>query len=181
MAEEGANNQAQSPASSGKNPLLAIVMILNIVLMGGVIYMQLETHKKMNANMSEMDLIKADMGNAAGEGDDAAEVAPPQEDQGNLLPLDGFTANLAQGDGPRRFIRLNAVLKLSSDAKDEEYKARKPQIRDAIISILNAKRPEDLLKVQGKEHLKEEIKAAINTFLVEGRVLDVYYVGFQIN
>ncbi len=180
MAEEGANNQAQSQASSGKNPLLAIVMILNIVLMGGVIYMQLETHKKMNASMSEMDLIRADMGNATAEGEDA-EVEAPQEEQGNLLPLDGFTANLAQGDGPRRFIRLNAVLKLSSDAKDEEYKARKPQIRDAIISILNAKRPEDLLKVQGKEHLKEEIKAAINTFLVEGRVLDVYYVGFQIN
>lgn len=181
MAEEGANNQEKVDAGgSGKNPLLTIVMILNIVLLGGVIYMQLETHKKMNANMSEMDLIKADMTKASEDGEEAT-VAVPKEDQGNLLPLDGFTANLAQGDGPRRFIRLNAVLKLSSDAKDEEYKARKPQIRDAIISILNAKRPEDLLKVQGKEHLKEEIKAAINTFLVEGRVLDVYYVGFQIN
>ncbi len=180
MAEEGANT-TPATGSGGKNPLLTIVMILNLLLMGGVAFMQLQTHKKLTANMSEMDLIRADLAKAGdADGEDKA-IVEPKEDRGNLLPLDGFTANLAQGDGPRRFIRLNAVLKLSSDAKDEEYKARKPQIRDAIISILNAKRPEDLLKVQGKEHLKEEIKAAINTFLVEGRVLDVYYVGFQVN
>lgn len=181
MAEEGANNTPQASAGGGKNPLLTIVMILNIILLGGVIYMQLETHKKMNANMTEMDVVRAELQKSAADAEEGAAVDVPKEDQGNLLPLDGFTANLAQGDGPRRFIRLNAVLKLSSDAKDEEYKARKPQIRDAIISILNAKRPEDLLKAEGKGHLKEEIKAAINTFLVEGRVLDVYYVGFQIN
>ena len=179
MAEEGANTSAGN--SGGKNPLLTIVMILNLALMGGVAFMQLQTHKKLTANMSEMDLIRADLAKASDEEKEDKAAVEPKEDKGNLLPLDGFTANLAQGDGPRRFIRLNAVLKLSSDAKDDEYKARKPQIRDAIISILNAKRPEDLLKVQGKQHLKEEIKAAINTFLVEGRVLDVYYVGFQVN
>ncbi|MCY4643365.1 MAG: flagellar basal body-associated FliL family protein [Bacteriovoracales bacterium] len=101
--------------------------------------------------------------------------------EGILLPLDSFTANLAQGDGPRRFIRFNAVLKFTRDSLEEEFRARKPQIRDSIISILNSKRPNDLLKKEGKDYLKEEIKSSINSFLVDGKVLAVYYVGFQIN
>ena len=97
------------------------------------------------------------------------------------MPLDRFTANLAQGDGPRRFVNLNLVLKFSQDSKEEEFKARKPQIRDTIISILNSKRPEDLLKVEGKKYLKEEIKSSINAFLLDGHIMDVFYMGFQIN
>jgi len=79
------------------------------------------------------------------------------------------------------FVRLNAVLKFSSSSKSEEFEARKPQIRDTIISILNSKRPEDLLKKEGKVYLKEEIKASINSFLIDGKVVDIFYVGFQIN
>lgn len=178
MAEEGDNKAAES---GGKNPLLTIVLILNIILMGGIAFFQFQTHKKLTSQPSVVDVVKAEMKKLEGSADEASETGEAKEESGKLFPLDGFTANLAQGDGPRRFVRLNAVLKLSADANEEEYKARKPQIRDAVISILNAKRPQDLLKVQGKEYLKEEIKSSINTFLVEGKVLDVYYVGFQIN
>ena len=102
-------------------------------------------------------------------------------DDGILLSLDGFTANLAQDDGPRRFVRLNVVLKFSHDSEEGEFRSRRPQIRDSIISILNAKKPNDLLKREGKEYLKEEIKSSINSFLVDGKVTAIYYVGFQIN
>jgi len=37
------------------------------------------------------------------------------------------------------------------------------------------------MKREGKSFLKEEIKAAINAFLVDGKIEDVYYIGFQIN
>ncbi len=92
-----------------------------------------------------------------------------------------MTVNLAQGDGPRRFLRFNAVLKFSKDSSEEEFKARGAQIKDSIITLLNSKRPQDLLTVEGKNYLKEEIKSSINSFLVDGSVVDVYYVGFQIN
>lgn len=73
------------------------------------------------------------------------------------------------------------VLKFSKETKKEEIDARKPQISDTIISMLNSKKPEELLKKEGKEYLKEEVKTSINNFLVDGQVLDVFYVGFQIN
>lgn len=177
MADGSADNSNQG---SGKSPLLTVALLLNIILMGVIAYFQYQTHVKLSQQSSVEDLVKAQMAEANKE-DEVVETGEAQEEEGKLFPLDSFTANLAQGDGPQRYIRLNAVLKLSLGAKEEEYKARKPQIRDTIISILNSKRPNDLLKVQGKEYLKEEIKSAINSYLVDGKVLDVYYVGFQIN
>ena len=76
---------------------------------------------------------------------------------------------------------MDAVLKFDSNHNKKEFEARMPQIRDVIISLLNSKRPRDLLDQNGKKFLKEEIKSSINNFIINGNVLDVYYVGFQIN
>ena len=179
MADGDANLGKPANSGSGTNPLLTIVMILQLVLMGGIAYFQYMAHQKLAATESVIDVVKSDM--SSGEIDESSETGEAREQDGVLFPLDNFTANLAQGDGPRRFVRLNAVLKFNRDSSEEEFKARKPQIRDTIISILNSKRAEDLLKVEGKSYLKEEVKAAINSFLVDGKVIDVFYVSFQIN
>ncbi len=179
MADGDANLGKPANSGSGKNPLLTIVMILQLVLMGAIAYFQYLSHQKLAATESVMDVVKSDMKSASL--DESSETGEAREQDGVLFPLDNFTANLAQGDGPRRFVRLNAVLKFNKDSSEEEFKARKPQIRDTIISILNSKRAEDLLKVEGKSYLKEEVKAAINSFLVDGKVIDVFYVSFQIN
>lgn len=179
MAEENKPGQVES---SSKNPLLIILMVVNIVAMSAVAFfqwrfMQMEAQRPdLTQLLKEKDLAATADSEAASE-----QKTPDVVKKENLLPLDSFTVNLAQGDGPRRYVRLDAVLKMSDDAKTSEFEARKPQIRDAIISILNTKRPDDLLKKEGKSFLKEEIKASINSFLVDGSVEDVYYISFQIN
>lgn len=183
MAEDIKPVTVASTSGSSKNPLLTLLMVVNIVAMGLVAYFQwrfmdmeakrpdlTQLLKEQNAEPVPVD------GEAAGE-QKTTEVVKKE----NLLPLDSFTVNLAQGEGPRRYVRLDAVLKMSDDAKAPEFEARKPQIRDTIISILNTKRADDLLKKEGKSFLKEEIKASINSFLVDGRVEDIYYISFQIN
>lgn len=183
MADEGTNN-ASGSVGSGKNPLVAILLITNAVALGAVAFLQYKTHLRESEKPSIHDVVKAQMKELnpeVGEHGETEEGVKKEEKDGNLLPLAGFTANLAHGDGPRRYVRLDAVLKFSKESKEEEFKTRQPQIRDVIISILNSKRPEDLLKIEGKSYLKEEIKAAINSFLIDGQVEDVYYVGFQIN
>lgn len=182
MAEESAPEQVDSPGSSNKNPLIIILMLVNISAMGTVAFFQwrfMEMESKrpdLTQLLKEKDSVVADP-EGVGSEQKTAEVVKKE----NLLPLDSFTVNLAQGEGPRRYVRLDAVLKMSDDAKAPEFEARKPQIRDTIISILNTKRPDDLLKKEGKSYLKEEIKASINSFLVDGRVEDIYYISFQIN
>lgn len=171
---------ANVAAANARNPLLTILVLVNMVLVAGVGYFQWTMFQKINSQPDIVDVVKAEVQKANPE-DTKEATGEAREEDGILLPLDGFTANLAQGDGPRRYVRMQAVLKFSKGSSEEEFKARKPQIRDVIISTLNSKRPEDLLKQEGKNYLKEEIKSAINAFLVDGSVIDVYYVSFQIN
>lgn len=203
MAEDKhAKDDAVAAPPSGKNPLLVVLVLVNTIAVGAVGFFQFQNHKKLNSVTSAADVMKQDLegggehaaaagghgeakpegGHGGGHGGAEAktEVEGVKAD-GLLYPLEPFTANLAQGDGPRRFIRISLVLKFSKETKKEEIDARKPQISDTIISMLNAKKPEELLKKEGKEYLKEEVKTSINNFLVDGQVTDIYYVGFQIN
>lgn len=177
---EGTEEEKPKKAASGKSPVVTLLLILNLVLMSAIAFFQFQAMEREKKRETTMDLIAKQMEEAgmAAEGD---ETNKPVDQKGKLFPLEGFVANLAQGDGPRRYLRLKTVLKFSEDSKEDEFTARKPQIRDTIISIINSKRPEDLLKKEGKVYLKEEIKAGINSFLMDGKVEDIYYVGFQIN
>lgn len=181
MAEENKPGPVES-SSSNKNPLLMLLMIVNIVAMGTVAFFQWR-FMEMEAKRPDLTQLLKEQNSGVEGADEAAGEQKNTEvvKKENLLPLDSFTVNLAQGEGPRRYVRLDAVLKMSDDAKAPEFEARKPQIRDTIISILNTKRADDLLKKEGKSYLKEEIKASINSFLVDGRVEDIYYISFQIN
>lgn len=179
-AETGQEEVAAKPkATSQKNPLVAVLLVLNMAATGTIAFFQ---YKFM-----EMEANRPDLSHLLEEGKNqnpelAGEELPTENvTKETLVDLATFTVNLAQGDGPRRYVRLNAVLKLDETSEVSEVEARKPQIRDTIISILNAKRPEDLLKRDGKLYLKQEIKSAINSYLVDGKIIDVFYVGFQIN
>lgn len=198
MAEEKHEKDDAGAAPSGKNPLLVILVLVNTIAVGAIGFFQFQNHKKLNSVTTAADVMKQDLegggeakaekkeehggghGGGHGEKKGEGEVEGVKAD-GLLYPLEPFTANLAQGDGPRRFIRISLVLKFSKETKKEEVDARKPQISDTIISMLNSKKPEELLKKEGKEYLKEEVKTSINNFLVDGQITDIYYVGFQIN
>ena len=170
----------ESP-SSGKNPILTILVIVNTVVMGAIAYFQFSAHEKLAKAPNIQDIVKEQIEASMGEDGAVAASGEAKVPDGILFPLDGFTVNLAQGDGPRRFIRLGLVLKFSPDSSEDEFKKRKAQIRDTVIMTLNSKRAEDLLNAQGKNYLKEELKAAINTFLIDGSVINVFIVNFQVN
>ena len=184
--EKKTDDQEGSAATSGKNPLLIVLVLVNTLAVCGIGFFQFQNHKKLNSVTSASDVMQQQLaseghseGAAAGTPADGA--AASAKNDGLMYPIDPFTANLAQGDGPKRYIRISLVLKFTKDTKKEEVDSRKPQISDAIISMLNAKKPEELLKREGKDYLKEEIKTAINNFMIDGHLEDIYYVGFQIN
>ena len=171
---------AAAPATSQKNPLVAVLLIVNMIALSAVAFMQYQFMEMKAKEPNWQELVQ---GGQEAKNPDVANEAMPTEnlEKESLIDLEMFTVNLAQGDGPRRYVRLQAVLKMSKDADATEVEARKPQIRDTVISILNSKRPEDLLKRDGKIYLKEQIKSAINSYLIDGNVVDIFYVGFQIN
>jgi flagellar FliL protein len=171
---EVSETEAKKPIT--RSPIIIVLLIVNILALGGIAYFQMELFGQLKKQEKVADLLRADQ--------DLAEnpiKSAMKKDDGILVPLQTFTANLAQGDGPRRFLRLDAVLKFNESHNKKEFEARVPQIRDSIIAILNSKRPRDLLEKDGKEYLKEEIKSSINSFIINGKVIDIFYVGFQIN
>ncbi|MBC7714412.1 MAG: flagellar basal body-associated FliL family protein [Rhizobacter sp.] len=202
--EKKTDDHDGSAAPSGKNPLLVVLVLVNTLAVCAIGFFQFQNHKKLNSVTTAADVMQQQVageghGEAGGEkaaggeggekaaggeggehGGGAAKESSVKTD-GLMYPIDPFTANLAQGDGPKRYIRISLVLKFTKETKKEEVDARKPQISDAIISMLNAKKPEELLKREGKEYLKEEIKSAINNFMIDGHLEDIFYVGFQIN
>ncbi len=186
MAEEAAEApEVKTPLvteeknKGGNNPLATLLLIINTLGLCAIGFFQYQMHLKNSTRPSIRDIVKAEMKSAMLEDGDTS--SKKSHDDGKLFTLDAFTANLVQGDGPRRYIRLNVILKFSKESKEMEFKSRKPQIRDTIITLLNSKRPEDILKKEGKAFLKEEIKDAINSFLRDGHVKDIYYVDFQVH
>ncbi len=174
-------NKSNQVKSSGKNPLLALLLFLNMIFVLGIGGIQYLMFQKQSEEISLKDIVEADIKTKKEDLENEDIIGMARKEDGILFPLESFTANLAQSDGARRFVRMVAVLKFSKDSSDEEFQARVPQIRDTIISTLNSKRPEDILKTEGKTFLKEEIKSSINSFLIDGKVLDVFYVSFQVN
>tara|TARA_Y100000996_G_C22475105_1_gene623762 strand:- start:111 stop:656 length:546 start_codon:yes stop_codon:yes gene_type:complete len=181
MAEEEAKPEGGDEASSGKNPLLLIITLVNAILMGVIAFLQWQSHQTSKNQESVKDVVVAEMKKMKDSEEQEAETGEAKEQDGINFSLDPFTANLAQGDGPRRYLRLKVVLRFSKTSSEEEFRSRKAQIRDTVITIINAKRPTDVLKLEGKNNLKEELKAAINTYLIDGSVIDIYYTQFQVN
>lgn len=58
--------------------------------------------------------------------------------------------------------------------------ARQPMIQDAVIKVLSAKKAADVLTIEGKETIKEELVEAINeaTGLEEPPIVSVYFMEF---
>ena len=166
----------QDQTNNGRSPLLIILILLNTICILGIGTLQYLMFQKQNEEFSLQDVVRVEM-------EEGREIDSVQGgvEEGIFFPLEKFTVNLAQGEGPGRYVRMVLVLELSLDSSEEEFQVRKPQIRDTIIGILNSKRPEDILKAEGKNHLKEEMKYSINSFLVDGEVKDIFYVSFQVN
>jgi len=97
-----------------------------------------------------------------------------------FFPVGDFTANLA-GPASAHYVKVTVNFEMSKEADEEEFKARKPQFRDKVISLLNAKQPADLQSAEGRNYLKEEIKTVSNTFLKKGKVEGVYFSAFVVN
>ena len=116
-------------------------------------------------------------GHGGGGGKEAPAVDP---NAARFFQVGDFTANLS-GPASTHYVKLTVNFEVSKDSDEEELKVRKPQFRDKVISLLNAKKPADLQSAEGRGALKEEIKTVSNTFMKKGKVEGVYFSAFVIN
>lgn len=95
-----------------------------------------------------------------------------------MYTLDRFTVNL---EGvPNRIVQADLSLEMLDEQGFEEIVTLGPEARDEIVRILSAKRFVDVETIQGKLHLKDQIRTTLNRFLEKGVVKDVYLSHFVV-
>lgn len=177
MAEEKAAADAAAagtaaPATSNSKPIvLYILVVINMLVVGGVGFMLWKNSKKPVATID---------GAIAGvEKDDKAEKETPVE-IGRNVPLETFLVNLAGSKG-RKVLKVNIELEVKGQDIIQEVDSRKAQIRDFIIIILSSKTYDEISVKAGVDALRNEIKDNINSFLSKGKIVNVYFTEFIYN
>ena len=147
--------------------LLIGVMTMLILGLGGGLFMMWNQLSALNAQS---------VADAGGQPD---EVVSLEQSLGPIFSLDTFIVNLADKGGTR-YLRVTMDLELgNSDLEDELYK-RLPQVRDSLLMILPSKRFEDISTVQGKKALRDEMLEALNGYLGQGKITNIYYKEFVV-
>jgi flagellar basal body-associated protein FliL len=155
MSEEKAGKKKK-----GINPLLLIIVVLLLAIVGLGAYYIFVKSKPAPATQTVIVVQK-----------------PIVE---ATWSADEFLVNLADTNVDKY---LKTTIKLTYDSSDSklsgELDSNKDAIRDAIISVLRAKKAADLTGA-GLDVLKSEIIRKVNKILGSDRILKVYYYDFLI-
>ena len=147
--------------------LLIGVMMMLMLGLGGGLFMMWNQLSALNAQ------------SVADAGEQPDEVVSLEQSLGPIFSLDTFIVNLADKGGTR-YLRVTMDLELgNSDLEDELYK-RLPQVRDSLLMILPNKRFEDISTVQGKTALRDEMLEALNGYLGQGKITNIYFKEFVV-
>jgi len=175
MADEENVNEEESgepkKKKGGTLKLIIIVFLLLIILgvLGGVAYMLFLKPKPEETEQMAETKKKA--------------AAPKKEKKegegiGALYPMENFIVNMADSGGTR-YLRVTLQLELDETKKfAEALDMRKPQLRDAILTVLASKRYEEVSSAQGKLILKQELIRRLNSLITEGTIMNIYFTEF---
>jgi flagellar FliL protein len=174
--EKAAAAEVRAPGGgSGQKPILLIALaVINMLVVAGVGLMLYKGRQKEAQQPKIEDVIK---GEAEAQHKEASEE---KEVIGKVLPLETFIVNLAGSKG-RKVAKVNIELEVQGEHALDEMEKRKAQVRDIIIIILSSKSYDDVSNKDGKDGLRNEIKDTINSFLVKGKISNVFFTEFIYN
>lgn len=144
------------PPKKGPKKLIIIiaaaVILLSLLGGGALFYMK----KKAAAAAAAAE---ADGGDTT---EETHADAKPEHGKGDhkaptFVPLDPFTVNLADKDQDK-YLQVALTLEVGDAHVGEEIKNYMPAIRNAVLLILSHKTSDELLEVEGKEKMAEEIR-----------------------
>jgi len=96
------------------------------------------------------------------------------------LGLETFVVNLT-GSGQHAYLRVGITLGLAHALPHNRPDAVPTAlVRDTILAVLAAARPEDLLKLEGKRQLKDELLKALRERVPQLAVENVYFTEFLV-
>jgi flagellar FliL protein len=98
---------------------------------------------------------------------------------GPVFDSEEYTINLA--DSTKKFIRLKVAVELTNENALAELQTKIPMFEDTLISTASSKTSDILNTLEGKEDLKNNLISAINYFLDQGQVKNIYWKEFLLS
>ena len=146
--------------------IVALVFVLLLGMMGtGFFFMW----NKMNAANAR----------TADSGETGALSAEEPVKIGPIHPLDTFIVNLAD-EGGARYLRVTMNLELKDKDAVALVQERLPLVRNGVLMLLPAKKYADISTVEGKDALRDELVAKLNSFLKPDSVANIYFTEFVV-
>lgn len=139
--------EAPAAKPKGKKTLIIIIALVLVLVIGG----GLGAFLLMKRGQAEDE--------EGGAGAAPAKVAP--KGPPTFLPFDNMVVNLADPGG-NRFVQIGITLQVDDFVTSDQIKAFMPSLRSAILLILSQRTAEELLQVQGKEQLSNDITAEVS-------------------
>lgn len=190
---------ATEAPSGGGGKLPAILAILNLLLtagIGAIVFMEFKKNKNKEL-VSDIQASAPAHGDGHGDAKDehggGGHEAPKADEHGGghggaakeaekVISLEQFTVNLSTAVGaPPKFARVVIAVEVGSSETSAELTQKMPQVRNSIIDLFNSKRPVDLQTGEGRNFLKEEIRNALNSFLITGKVKGIFFSNFSVS
>jgi flagellar protein FliL len=160
-----AEKAEQAPPKKRKFGIIWILAaVMTLVLAGGGTYLYLKLFRSSRTVVA------------------SAPPKPVKDEVRSTLNLDPFLVNLADKDEVR-FVKVTFRLGLAGEKEGEELSKDAvfaSSARDAIINLLTAKTSEQVLTPEGKETLRREILAKVNSLQHKVKALEVYIVDFVV-
>jgi flagellar protein FliL len=97
------------------------------------------------------------------------------------LALETFIVNLT-GSGQRAYLRVGITLGLAHPLPLRNQADAVPTalVRDTILSVLGTAQPEELLKLDGKRQLKDDLLKALQERVPQMSIQNVYFTEFLV-
>lgn len=160
-----------------KNPFLTILVLIITVVSFLLLFKQLEIQKEAEKLSEDVSVVP--------EGVVTSPYYPKAKENFSIVeyPFGNFTANLARPSGPQRFLKVTMVLLVETPTNDKlkEIINNTPTLRDEIINIFNTTTPNDVLKLEGREVMKNLLLKHINHKLKTDTIKGILFTQFLVS
>jgi flagellar FliL protein len=159
-----------------RTKLLMVLLIVAMVLAlgtAGFAFTSVNSLKKQLTAAKEV-VQKVDSG-----GENAVKPIGADAEVGVIHPLGNFVVNLLD-PGNLRYVNCRIELEVGDSTVVRQINAREAQFKDAVISLLGNKTYEDVMGLEGKTRVREELMVRFNRLVTEGQIARVYLTEFVV-
>lgn len=169
--DQGGAEVQEGKKKKGKSFLLILLALFVLVLAGAgagayFFFLSAPSDEKLAAEIAQDEAKKTAQ---------AAHARPI----GVNLDLDPFIVNLAD---PRvkHFLKASVTLELADESAKADLEKRIANVRNDILLLMSSKTIEEVMTLEGKIRLRDEIGARVGRIVGPDRLLNVYFSQFVV-